>query len=103
MEKMTDEDLRTMVRELKAAVSGELDRFDRRIDELTLEMRTRFHSAGERIKTVELGFAHSLGDMGKRLEGLEVRLERVEDRLGREMADVKSTLAVILDRLPPTA
>jgi chromosome segregation ATPase len=72
--KMTDDDLRTAVREFKASVSADIERLERRMDRLTHELR-------ERITTVETAFLNTLGELTHRVDRTEQRVVRLEGRM----------------------
>lgn len=68
---MSEDDLRTMLREFRASVAADLEAADRRMRDFVDEMR-------ERIGTAETAILNEIRAMDRRVDR---RLERVEERL----------------------
>ena len=100
---MSEEELRTVIREFRASVSAEIEAVHRRLNDLADEVR-------ERIRTVETSFFNALRDLtrlverraersDRRFDGIDGRLDGIDGRLD----GIEGQLAVIIDRLPPAA
>ena len=74
---MADDDVKTMVREFRTSVSGDLAALHRNIEDLKDEMR-------QRLATVETAILNEIRDLGGRLERVAGRVDDVEGRLGPE-------------------
>lgn len=59
---MAEDDMKTMIREFRASVSGELEHVHRRVDEM------------------ESGLLNELKSLGRHLERIDRRLANLEDR-----------------------
>jgi hypothetical protein len=68
---MSDEELKTLVREFRASVVADLEAQHRRMDDFADEMRNR-------IATAETAILNEIRDLGKRIDR---RLERIESQL----------------------
>lgn len=72
---MSDEELRTLIRDFKASVSSDLADQHRRMDEFSDEIRTRITTAEtaiiNEIRALSNRFDLRLGRMETRLDGLE--------------------------------
>jgi hypothetical protein len=82
---MTEDDLRTIVREFRASVSADLAEQHRRMDAFADEMRDHVRLVGDRIEllsqrvgTSEVGIINEIRAVANRFDA---RMERIEHRL----------------------
>ena len=96
---MSEDELRTVIREFKASVSAQFDTMSediaaiyRRMDEFAEEVRDRLRQTDDHLRTVEASFFNSLRDLSQtvdrrfgrvdgRLDSMDGRLDSMDGRL----------------------
>lgn len=69
---VTDDDLRTMLREFRTSVTADLDAQHRRLDVFSDEVRAR-------IGTAETSILNEIRSVARRIDSLSERLKRIEE------------------------
>ena len=89
---MTEQDLRTIVREFRASVSDELHVQQRRMTEFQKEVR-------ERITMTETAILNTVSDMGREMDRRFTSLERHAVETDARLDRVEDDLGAVKDRL----
>ena len=92
VDKVTEQDLRTIVREFRASVSDELHVQQRRMTEFQKEVR-------ERITMTETAILNTVSDMGREMDRRFTSLERHAVETDARLDRVEDDLGAVKDRL----
>lgn len=85
---VTEDDLRTMLREFRSSVAEDLDAQNRRIATFTEEMRRRFTQIEERVASLE-----------RTVSTLDERLGQVDERIRIAEMAILSEIRAMSDRI----